>query len=83
MAFSDINECTVSNGGCSHKCVNTVGGYKCECPDLELSLTLDNKTCHGKRKNNSNTTNTDYTFVCTIATFPGRSFNAQFNVILH
>ena len=48
MAFLDINECTVSNGGCSHKCVNTAGGYKCECPDPELTLALDNKTCHGK-----------------------------------
>jgi len=48
MALSDINECTVSNGGCSHKCVNIAGGYKCECPDPELNLALDNKTCHGK-----------------------------------
>ena len=45
--YSDIDECAVSNGGCSHKCVNTAGGYKCECPDPELSLSLDNKTCHG------------------------------------
>ena len=43
----DIDECAVSNGGCSHKCVNTAGGYKCECPDSELSLSSDNKTCHG------------------------------------
>ncbi len=46
--FSDIDEWVVSNGGCSHKCVNTAGGYKCKCPDPELSLSLDNKTCHGK-----------------------------------
>ncbi|KAL9968054.1 hypothetical protein ACROYT_G026380 [Oculina patagonica] len=44
--LSDIDECFVSNGGCSHKCVNTAGGYKCECPDLELSVSLDNKTCY-------------------------------------
>ncbi|RMX43597.1 hypothetical protein pdam_00020598, partial [Pocillopora damicornis] len=43
---TDVNECAVSNGGCSHKCVNTAGGYKCECPDPELSLSSDNKTCH-------------------------------------
>lgn len=47
-ALLDINECTMSNGGCSHKCVNTAGGYKCECPDAELNLGLDNKTCQGK-----------------------------------
>ena len=45
--ISDTDECAVSNGGCSHECVNIVGGYKCECPDLELSLSSDNKTCHG------------------------------------
>jgi len=73
MAFLDINECTVSNGGCSHKCVNTGGGYKCECPDPELSLALDNKTCHGKcgLKTDSNTLKTNYTFVFTISTFSG------------
>ena len=48
LFFSDTDECSVSNGGCSHKCVNTAGGYKCECPDPELSLVLDNMTCHGK-----------------------------------
>ncbi|KAL9968065.1 hypothetical protein ACROYT_G026392 [Oculina patagonica] len=46
VSCTDIDECAVSNGGCSHKCVNTAGGYKCECPDPELSLLLDNKTCH-------------------------------------
>ncbi|XP_066029404.1 ZP domain-containing protein [Pocillopora verrucosa] len=46
VSCKDVNECAVSNGGCSHKCVNTAGGYKCECPDPELSLSSDNKTCH-------------------------------------
>ncbi|KAL9968085.1 hypothetical protein ACROYT_G026412 [Oculina patagonica] len=41
----DIDECAVSNSGCSHKCVNTAGGYKCKCPDPELSLSLDKRTC--------------------------------------
>ena len=40
----------MSNGGCSHKCVNIAGGFKCECPELELSMSSDNKTCHGKYK---------------------------------
>ena len=40
----------MSNGGCSHKCVNIAGGFKCECPDPELSMLSDNKTCHGKYK---------------------------------
>ena len=81
----DVNECTASNGDCSHKCVNTPGGYKCECPDPELSLASDNKTCHGKcrLKNHNNTIKTNYTFACTISTFSGRFVNAKFYVILH
>ena len=48
--MDSIDECAVSNGGCSHKCINTTGGYKCECPDPELKLSSDNKTCHGTYK---------------------------------
>ena len=45
---SDINECLeTKNGGCSHKCVNSEESYKCECPDPGLTLSSDNKTCHG------------------------------------
>ena len=44
----DVDECAVSNGGCSHQCVNTVPGYRCECPDPELGLSPDGKTCTGK-----------------------------------
>lgn len=29
---ADINECAAGNGGCSHTCVNTIGGRTCECP---------------------------------------------------
>ncbi|PFX22810.1 Oncoprotein-induced transcript 3 protein [Stylophora pistillata] len=46
VSCKDTDECAVSNGGCSHKCVNTAGGYKCECPDPELSLSLNKKTCY-------------------------------------
>lgn len=28
----DINECSSNNGECSVTCVNTPGGYYCECP---------------------------------------------------
>ena len=48
---SDVDECSTKNGGCSHECINTAGSYKCACPDPELSLTQDNKTCHGKQYN--------------------------------
>ena len=48
LIFADIDECSLpNNGGCSHKCINTMGSYKCQCPDLELTLSPDNKTCRG------------------------------------
>lgn len=31
LHFADINECSVNNGGCNHRCVNTVGSFHCEC----------------------------------------------------
>ncbi|XP_019850549.1 PREDICTED: fibrillin-2-like isoform X2 [Amphimedon queenslandica] len=38
---SDVNECSVDNGGCQQTCVNTIGSYYCECFDGYL---LDAKT---------------------------------------
>ena len=35
-SFSDINECADNNGDCQDKCVNTKGGYRCECKDGTL-----------------------------------------------
>ena len=29
---ADVDECLNNNGGCSHKCVNMAGTYRCECP---------------------------------------------------
>jgi len=33
MTYSDVNECGNNNGGCTHKCVNTAGSHRCECPN--------------------------------------------------
>nr|VZI47990.1 unnamed protein product [Spirometra erinaceieuropaei] len=28
----NVDECSLNNGGCSHKCVDTFGSFHCECP---------------------------------------------------
>lgn len=43
----DIDECSTSNNGCSHVCLNTPGSAFCLCPD-GFYLTSDWKTCQGK-----------------------------------
>lgn len=45
---TDTNECSVNNGGCQQVCVNTVGGYECQChPGYKLHW--NKKDCVGKR----------------------------------
>lgn len=46
-SFADFNECQVENGGCSHTCLDLIGGYKCLCP-LGFELASDDKTCQGQ-----------------------------------
>lgn len=29
--LTDIDECTINNGGCQHECRNTIGSYLCSC----------------------------------------------------
>ena len=46
---SDINECDFSNGGCEHRCTNTIGSFNCSC---DRGYQLDDKNgfnCTGKR----------------------------------
>ncbi|XP_033230539.1 uncharacterized protein LOC117181711 [Belonocnema kinseyi] len=40
----DINECEEDNGNCEFKCVNTVGSYRCECPE-GMTQGEDKYTC--------------------------------------
>ena len=43
---TDINECSIGNGGCQQTCINTPGSYHCGCRS-NYKLTSDNTTCEG------------------------------------
>ena len=45
--LSDINECSISNGGCSHSCHNSAGSFSCSCPS-GLELGSGKRSCQGK-----------------------------------
>ena len=42
--FKEFDECSTPDHGCDHECVNTLGGYKCECR-IGFELRSDGKTC--------------------------------------
>ena len=44
--FVDIDECTYQNGGCSQKCNNTNGAYRCICSKGYV-LGADLRSCEG------------------------------------
>ncbi|PVD37829.1 hypothetical protein C0Q70_00431 [Pomacea canaliculata] len=44
VSDGSFDECTVSNHGCDHICVNTLGSYKCECR-IGYELHSDGKRC--------------------------------------
>lgn len=45
--LSDIDECSISNGGCSHSCHNSAGSFSCSCPS-GLELGSGKRSCQGK-----------------------------------
>ena len=45
---SDLDECGVSNGGCSQICRNVRGAHECDCVD-GYRLADDQRTCNGKK----------------------------------
>ena len=44
--FSDIDECSDGNNGCSQTCTNTIGSFVCGCNSSYL-LDNDRVTCIG------------------------------------
>ena len=51
LLFVDIDECTSSQNthGCQQLCVNTEGGFRCDC-NTGFQLNADNSTCSGNHK---------------------------------
>jgi len=47
MTFSDIDECSISNGSCDYDCLNTMGSYECVCPPGK-KLHWNKKDCVGE-----------------------------------
>ena len=45
--FSDTNECSYDNDGCSQTCINTKGSFYCEC-QTGYELNSDAATCNGE-----------------------------------
>lgn len=44
--FTDIDECTIMNGGCETHCTNSEGSYECSCSE-GYALMPDLRTCSG------------------------------------
>ena len=44
---TDIDECAVNMGNCSHNCTNTIGSYNCSC-DSGYRIANNNHECDGK-----------------------------------
>ncbi len=45
--FSDVDECTIENGGCADICVNTPGGMHCECGPTKALVLNSTTECEG------------------------------------
>ena len=46
LMYPDVDECLTRNGGCSDRCINTEGSYKCAC-GVESVLGPDGRICKG------------------------------------
>ena len=44
---SDLDECTVDNGGCEGICINSISSYRCRCKKKGYRLSADRRSCTG------------------------------------
>lgn len=47
LSTTDIDECTVNNGGCVDGCQNTIGSFFCTCPNYGQGFKADGTECVG------------------------------------
>ena len=47
--ISDVDECALKTDDCKERCVNTDGGFTCECFDSRARLSNDLRTCIRKK----------------------------------
>ncbi len=47
LPHTDLNECSVNNGGCDGQCTNTQGSYTCSCGS-GYELGANGQSCDGK-----------------------------------
>jgi len=47
VPFTDINECSVENGGCAELCNNTVGSFFCSCFQPGYEVIENSINCTG------------------------------------
>ena len=45
--ITEFDECSLSNHGCDHLCMNQLGSYSCECK-IGYEIHSDGKRCEGK-----------------------------------
>ena len=46
--YLDVDECTIANGECEQRCINTEGSFYCDCHEGH-ALENDNRQCGGKK----------------------------------
>ena len=67
-SYTDLNECSTSNGGCGQICTNSFGSFQCSC-NSGFSLAADGRTCVDINECQLNTDNCQHTCVNTAGGF--------------
>lgn len=69
----DIDECSERTSGCSHGCINVIGGAFCTCPD-GMELGSDYKTCSASMEQNDEPALVNSASICPPLVAPEHGF---------